>query len=132
MCSIRGPRFVTIANNIILVSETTFFGGGKIFQVNDAGTSPFFLRFSCTFPLSIHPPFSSRITHPMFQGKRVYFTSMLKEEKQRNTGSTTACVALYWMRRPILVSLSIGEIMSLKKLHFSIQLCLAFVLFCFD
>ena len=45
-------------------------------------------------------------THPTFQGKRVCFNSMLKVERRRNASSTTTtCMALYWMRRPTLVSL---------------------------
>ena len=46
------------------------------------------------------------LTHPTFQGKRVYFNSILKVERRRNASSTTTTwVALYWMRRPTLVSL---------------------------
>ena len=46
------------------------------------------------------------LAHPTFQGKREYFNSMLKVEKRRNASSTTTpWMALYWMRRPTLVSL---------------------------
>ena len=75
------------------------------------------------------------LTHPMFQGKRAYFNSMAKVKKRRNASSTTttACMALYWMRRPTLVSLLSGEITtSLKRLHFNIFYFAGLHLFCFE
>ena len=70
-------------------------------------------------------------THPTFQGKQVYFDSMAKVKKQRNASSTTSWMALYWMRRPTLVSLSPGEITTaLKRLHFNIFYFACLHLFC--
>ena len=129
MCDIPRPRFVTIANTAILVSTAD----GKIYRVTEAGTSILHLLspLLSTSPLAVSSSIlltHRSLTHPAFQGKRVYFNSILKVEKRRNASSTTtACLALYWMRRPTLVSLSPGETTtSLKRLHFNIQLCLVF------
>ena len=134
MCDIPRPTFVTIANTAILVSTELY----KIFQVTEAGNSilhllsPLLLHLSLSVFTSILLTHRS-LTHPTFQGKRVYFNSMPKVEKRRNTSSTTTTwVALYWMRRPTLVSLSRGisgePTTLLKRLNFNISL-MSFCLF---
>ena len=95
--------------------------------------SPPSLSTSLHLPLSVFTSIlltHRSLTHPTFQGKQVYFDSMAKVKKQRNA-SLTAWKALYWMRRPTLVSLSNGEITtSLKRLHFNIFYFACLHLFC--